>query len=75
MGYFQKIVIMPKTKRYNGRENNVALNLFFEQYMESVATEKKKILAYLPTGFVSRSKASREFGLCKQVQTIISFST
>eukprot|EP00092_Neocalanus_flemingeri_P092722 GFUD01117753.1.p1 GENE.GFUD01117753.1~~GFUD01117753.1.p1 ORF type:complete len:234 (+),score=49.80 GFUD01117753.1:48-704(+) len=54
---------MPKTKRYNGKESNVAQNLFFEQYMESVAKNKSNILEYLPVGYVSRSKASREFGL------------
>ena len=73
---------MPKCKRYNGRESNVDLNLFFEDYMNSVAESnfieinsqhnfqhlaKKKNLAYLPTGFVSRSKASREFGLKREV--------
>ena len=30
-------------------------------------SETKNVLAYLPTGFVSRSKACRQFGLRKKV--------
>ena len=37
---------MAKTKHYNGRESNVAINLFFENYMTSDAkgkTNKRKM--------------------------------
>ena len=72
-----------KTKRYHGRAANVSENLFFEEYVKSVSRskyiflisefnkynlEKSKILAYVPAGLVSRSKAARIYGLSKQVK-------
>ena len=73
-----------KIKRYHGRDFNVKTNLFFEDMMKDVSKgftliefnikyiskhlEKKNILAYLPAGYISRSRASREFGLNMQVR-------
>ena len=34
-------------------------------------SEKKNILAYKPAGFLSRSRATREFGLTKEVIDIL----
>ena len=71
-----------KCKRYNGRPYNVRDNVFFENYMEEVAKGmvsliharlsciKNKILAYKPSGFLSRSKASREYGLAQKARKI-----
>ena len=76
---------MLKIKRYHGKKSNVDTNIYFEEYMNTVAkgmdlvdkiakvnilmghSEKKNILAYKPAGFLSRSRATREFGLTKEV--------
>ena len=73
-----------KSKRYFGRDYNVRLNIFFEELMKSVSKSElrgniicyiypsnldpSKNLAYLPSGFVSRSTVSRKFGLTVKVR-------
>ena len=74
-----------KSKRYNGRDANVAQNVYFEEYMKSVARGEvasfivqsfqyiypgKKILSYVPTGMVTRSRAMWDYGLKMEVENI-----
>lgn len=50
-----------RQKRYNGRAENVAKNIFFEELMKSVVVDLKRIHASKPKGFISRGRIEKNY--------------